>query len=201
MAMSMLSSALPKLRPSAGVAARVTAFDASIDGVFAPMRGRSAPDRLFYVASALGDHGLLWHGIGALRGLRSDRDFTSAVRLSVALGIESAIVNGPVKSLFERRRPLFDGVRPHHLRQPLTSSFPSGHASAAFCAAVLLADGDPLGPLYYAAAGVVAASRVHVRIHHPSDVVVGAAVGIAIGHILNRVLPRGRPSRPGSAPS
>ena len=60
---------------------------------------------------------------------------------------------------------------------PLTSSFPSGHASAAFCAAGLLSEGSRLEPAYYALAAVVAASRVHVKIHHASDVVAGAAVG------------------------
>jgi hypothetical protein len=62
-----------------------------------------------------------------------------------------------------------EGDRPHSLRQPLTSSFPSGHASAAFVAAALLSDRRPLPEkaLWYGLAGVVASSRVHVKITTP----------------------------------
>jgi undecaprenyl-diphosphatase len=89
--------------------------------------------------------------------------------------------------------------RPLRLRQPLTSSFPSGHATAAFFGAALLRDGDPLWPLYYAVAVIVAASRVHVKIHHASDVIAGAALGAGLGELTRRLVPVGawRPA-PGS---
>ena len=112
-----------------------------------------------------------------------------AIRLSAALGAESAFVNGAVKSLFRRERPAHEVERPHNLRQPLTSSFPSGHASAAFLAATLLSERSRIKPFWYAAAGVVAVSRVHVRIHHASDVVVGAGIGLAFGRLIRKVLP------------
>ena len=81
--------------------------------------------------------------------------------------------------------------RPHTLRQPLTSSFPSGHASAAFTAAALLSDGSGAKPLFYAVAGIVALSRVHVRIHHASDVVGGVAVGLVLGALAKDLWPLG----------
>jgi undecaprenyl-diphosphatase len=114
--------------------------------------------------------------------------------LSVALGIESALVNGPVKSLFRRNRPVHDVPRPHALRQPKTSSFPSGHASAAMVAASLLSRRSRYRLLWYLLAFVVAASRAHVRIHHASDVVGGAAVGIGLGATARRLARRLRPS-------
>ena len=83
------------------------------------------------------------------------------------------------------------GPRPLRLRKPLTSSFPSGHATAAFFGAALLRDDDPWWPLYYGIAVVVAASRVHVKIHHASDVVGGIALGIALGEVTRRVVPVG----------
>ena len=45
----------------------------------------------------------------------------------------------------------------------------------------MLSQGDPLWPLYYGVAAVVAGSRVYVKIHHPSDVVAGALLGVALG--------------------
>ena len=105
------------------------------------------------------------------------------MRLSAVLGGESLLVNGVIKSALHRHRPVWeeDRPRPHRIRRPRTSSFPSGHASAAFTAAGLLSQGDPLWPLYYGVAAVVASSRVYVKIHHASDVVAGAAIGVGLG--------------------
>ncbi len=164
------------------------AVDAAVDRAWEPLRGRPLADRVFYTASELGDFSLIWHIAGLARGLTSRRGHREALRLAVALGAESALVNGAVKSLFRRDRPVHEEERPHNLRQPLTSSFPSGHASAAFMAATLLAERSKVRPLWYGLAGVVALSRIHVRIHHASDVVVGAGVGLALGRAVRRVL-------------
>ncbi|HET9443722.1 MAG TPA: phosphatase PAP2 family protein [Acidimicrobiales bacterium] len=176
---------------------RVAGFDTAVDEAFDHLRGRPALDRLFYGASALGDHGLIWLILGAVRGLRSERDWHAAVRVGLGVGVESALVNLGIKSLFRRRRPAVELPRPLRLRRPRTSSFPSGHATSAFTAAGLLSDGDRAWPLYYAVAVVVASSRVYVRIHHASDVVAGIAVGVALGRIGRRLFPL--PAAPGVA--
>jgi len=128
--------------------------------------------------------------LGAVRGLRGDHQWRPAVRVAAGVGIESIIVNAGVKSLFRRTRPVVIEPRPFPLRIPLTSSFPSGHATSAFCAATLLSDGDPkLAPLYFATATVVALSRIHVKIHHASDVAGGIVVGLVLGQIGKRLVP------------
>ena len=168
-------------------------FDAAIDALFDQIRGVPAFDRLFYTASELGDWSLIWHLLGALQGVLLCDGLERAVRLSAYMGIESALVNGGIKSLFRRERPIFEAERPHKLRQPLTSSFPSGHASAAFTAAALLSDGTRAKPLFYAIAGIVALSRIHVRIHHASDVMGGALVGLVLGALAKRFWALGDP--------
>jgi undecaprenyl-diphosphatase len=168
----------------------VDRFDEAVDGLFDHVRGNPVLDRLMYGASALGEFGMLWVMLGALRGLRGDHHWRAAVRVGAAVGVESVIVNAGVKSLFRRRRPVVEAPRPYPLRIPLTSSFPSGHATSAFCAATLLADGDrALAPLYYAAATVVALSRVHVKVHHASDVLGGIAIGLGLGRLGRRLAP------------
>lgn len=161
--------------------------DDAIDGWWERLRGRPAIDRLFYTASEAADFSVLWHTAGVAKAILAD-DPRIAVELSVALGIESALVNGPIKSLFRRTRPVHDSSRPHQLRQPRTSSFPSGHASAAMVAATLLSRDSRHPAAWYLVAGVVAASRAHVRIHHASDVIGGLAVGAAIGAVARRLL-------------
>jgi undecaprenyl-diphosphatase len=71
----------------------------------------------------------------------------------------------------------------------MTSSFPSGHASAAFCAATLMSDGRSRTSrlAWYSLAAFVASSRVHVKIHHASDVIGGATVGLVAGQIAKRL--------------
>lgn len=173
-----------------GIGHAIGRIDAEIDRLFDSIRGDPAADRVLYSASAVADWSLIWHLAAATQGIVDRRNgWRRAVRLSAALGIESALVNGVVKSLFRRTRPVHDVERPHNLRIPITSSFPSGHASSAFMAAHLLADRTRFGTGWYLVAAVVAASRVHVRIHHASDVVGGAVIGLALGEIVRRVAP------------
>ena len=180
-----------RLGPAGPAIAR---FDVAVDRAFDRIRGHRAADRLFYGLSALAEHGLVWVMLGAVRGLRGERHWRPAIRVIAGLAAESIVVNGVVKSIFRRGRPHVDFTRPLPLRIPITSSFPSGHASSSFFAARLLSDGDPaLAPAYYALATLVAASRVHVKIHHASDVIGGMAVGTALAEVLRRLAPLDRP--------
>lgn len=171
----------------------VRSFDEWVDGRWEPLRTSAAADRVFYGASELGDFSVLWHLVGAVQGLQSDADFDRAVRLSATLAVESLLINGGIKSLFRRTRPVHEVERPLRLRQPRSSSFPSGHASAAACTATLMSRGGASTLAWWTAAAVVGTSRIHVRIHHASDVVAGAAVGTAIGLVARRLWPLPRP--------
>jgi len=165
------------------VRAKIAAFDAAVDGWFDRIRSPAA-DRVAYRLSSAADHSLVWHALGALQGLARGGDLERAARFSLAMGAESLVTNGLVKSVFGRVRPAdYDDIAFHHgLRRPITSSFPSGHATAAFCAATLLGG----GPIWYGAGAAVAATRVYVRLHHASDVLAGAALGLALGLALRR---------------
>ena len=174
---------------------RIEAMDTRVDEIFARWRGNQVADRVFYTASALGDFGLIWLVLGLTRMLRSrPGDNRAGLRAIVATGIESVVVNAGLKSLFRRRRPRPVEAHPLPFRQPLTSSFPSGHATAAFCAATLLAEGEKRAPFYYAVALVVALSRIHTKIHHASDVAGGIVIGLLLGRLARRIAPLERPS-------
>ncbi|MGI8758402.1 MAG: phosphatase PAP2 family protein [Acidimicrobiales bacterium] len=171
------------------VGRRISAFDRAADAGFDHLRGRPAIDRVFYSASALADFSLLWHLVGTTRASLNPSREREAMRLSVALLADSVVVNAGIKSLFRRTRPPRQEHRRHRLRRPRSSSFPSGHATSAFMAATLLSSGNWKGPFgrmggWHAIAAVVAASRVHVGIHHASDVIVGALVGTAFGRLV-----------------
>jgi PAP2 superfamily len=169
---------------------RVSAFDTAVEQVFDRIRGNRVTDRLFYTASELGEFSLIWHLTGAARGVRSERHAREALRLSTVMVGESLLVNGGIKSLFRRTRPEWDQPRAYQIRKPLSSSFPSGHASSAFCAAAILGENSRAWPVYYAVAAVVASSRVYVKIHHPSDVAAGIVTGAVLGRAARRLWPR-----------
>ena len=166
-------------------------IDDTIDDAWNTLRGRPLVDRIFYSASEAGNFSMVWHGLAVTRAVVL-RDWRLAARTSAALGIESALVNGPIKSLFLRERPAKASELPHKLRQPKTSSFPSGHASAAVVASSFLTEGS--GPVWRRSvrslAAVVATSRVHVRIHHATDVAAGAAVGWVLVRAIRPVVGR-----------
>jgi len=172
-----------------GTRDRIRRFDACAEAGFDHLRGITPVDRVFYAASELGDFSLAWVILGGLRALRPYHGERAALRLGGALVAESFMVNAVIKSVFRRTRPPWDVQRPLGLRRPLTSSFPSGHATSSFTAAVLLSEGDPLWPLYWGVAAVIASSRVYVKIHHASDVAAGVAVGVAMGLAIRRLVP------------
>ena len=78
--------------------------------------------------SSAADHSLLWHVAGVAQALVRGGDLGAAARFSAAMGVESALTNGPVKAAFGRLRPRDLAEVEYHygLRRPITSSFPSG---------------------------------------------------------------------------
>ena len=160
-------------------------FDRWADEQLERLRGNKVADAVFTTASEVGDFSLIWHLTGAARGITSEQRAGEAMVFSALVGIESLVVNQGIKRLFRRTRPTETGDPRYPVRKPMTSAFPSGHASSAFFAATLLTawGGKRTAPLWFGMAAVVATSRAYVRIHHPSDVVGGAVVGLAMGQV------------------
>jgi membrane-associated phospholipid phosphatase len=169
----------------------VEVFDGAVDRWLARFRGRRPLDRAAYVASWLGDHGLVWFLLGMVVGWRPGPRRALAVRAVVFTGAVTPVVNATVKRTVGRVRPTRSGSDEPPVRIPVTSSFPSGHALAAWCAATLFADDVSLAPACYATAVAISVSRAHVRLHHASDVVGGAFLGVVLGRVGRRVAPVG----------
>jgi len=92
------------------------------------------------------------------------------------------VVQGPIKSLFPRRRPFATRLAIVVGKEPVDASFPSGHTAGSFAAATALAAFYPRDrPLLLLCASAVGASRIYLGHHFPSDVLVGAGLGALIG--------------------
>jgi membrane-associated phospholipid phosphatase len=177
----------------------MTAIDDAVNAAFDPLRGNPQADRAAALLSNVADYGLVWVVLAVFKARRRGPDRRRAVVALAAAGFSSLIVNRVVKDAVARERP--DDHLTAAVRTPSSSSFPSGHTLAAFCTAFVLADSDAQIAANVGFATAVAASRVHLRAHHPTDVIGGAAIGSVLGlglrPLVNLVTPgtRGRTGR------
>jgi hypothetical protein len=122
-----------------------------------------------------------------------DREVSTALLATEAYG-DSVVINLAMKAVTRRERPSdvppngnFEGTFFNGGKSPLKgSSFPSGHATAVWSVATVVADryrhrGKPWIPvLSYALATAISCSRITEMAHFPSDVWLGASLGYTI---------------------
>ncbi len=144
--------------------------------------------------SRAADHSKLWLGIAGVLWLSRSRTARRAALRGVgSLAGASLLVNGPVKWIARRQRPVIDDVpEVRRLRRlPRSGSFPSGHSASAFAFATALSIEKPvLAAGIVPLASMVAASRVYVGVHYPSDVIAGSVLGSLIAVGSRKVWPR-----------
>lgn len=173
----------------------MTAVDQALDAAFEPLRGRPGVDSAAAVVSNLSDFGLVWVVLALLKARRRGPGRRRAVVALGAAGVSSLLVSRAAKAAVARARP--EEHLEAQVRAPTSTSFPSGHTLAAFCTAVVLPETSAARVAGVGFAGAVAASRVHLRAHHPTDVLGGAAIGAALGLGLRPVVNALAPGRRG----
>jgi membrane-associated phospholipid phosphatase len=125
--------------------------------------------RLVVPYTTAGSFGLPWLVAGEVVG--------HAVEVALTLVVASATA-GVLKHHWRRQRP---DLIPRLVRRQRTTSFPSGHAATSAAAAcTLIAVAPEFAPLWIGMAVLMAASRVYVGVHWPTDVAAGAALGILL---------------------
>jgi undecaprenyl-diphosphatase len=143
---------------------------------------RRAPVRLLFRAvSRLGD-GVFWYALMLALLLRSGPDAAPAVAHMIAVGLACTLLYKWIKGKTLRQRPYQAHADIVASAAPLDPfSFPSGHTLHAVAfSAVALAYYPELAWLLLPFTLLVAASRVILGLHYPSDVLVGALIGALI---------------------
>jgi membrane-associated phospholipid phosphatase len=120
--------------------------------------------------SYTGEHGAAW----IVPGLLLARARPAALRVALAYA-----ANQLVKLCVPRPRPRLDGL-PALIKVGSDRSFPSAHATTSFAGARMYTRLGAPAALVYALAAAMAASRVWLGVHHPSDVLAGAALGTVV---------------------
>jgi undecaprenyl-diphosphatase len=138
----------------------------------------------FQLISRLGD-GVLWYvlilGLPWVYGPQALRP-AIVMALTGALGVA---IYGGLKRLFVRERPFIRHAGISRSGAPLDRySFPSGHTLHAVSFAWQASRHFPeLGWLLVPLAGLIAASRVVLGLHYPTDVIAGAVIGASLAQL------------------
>jgi undecaprenyl-diphosphatase len=156
---------------------------------------RSAVRAYFAAISRLGD-GVFWYTLMGLivlvRTLRGHwLDGLSASAHMAATGVVALLVYRWLKRYTHRRRPYADDARIAALVPVLDEfSFPSGHTlHAVSFTLVALGHYPVLAWLLIPFTASVAASRVVLGVHYPSDVLAATAIGTALASVSLWLVP------------
>lgn len=140
-------------------------------------------DPVMVFITTLGDKGMIW--IAATILLLIPKKTRKIGIMSALALLGSLFVNNElIKNLVRRPRPFLTFTElTTVIPRPGQFSFPSGHSSASFAAAVVFYRNLPkkYGVLAIVLAALIAFSRLYVGVHYPTDVLAGALVGAALG--------------------
>ena len=150
---------------------------------------------LFVFLSWIGTDGAVFLVAAALLALLWRRP--GLLVLVVGSDLVAELLSYGLRDWIGRRRPPLVYPEPKPLvHVPHSGSFPSGHATAAFACATVLAWRAPrLAFPAFVLAGAIAWSRVYVGVHWPLDVLGGAVLGILIATALLMLVAIPRRSR------
>lgn len=133
---------------------------------------------------------------------RGDRDLRNRGLLGAATVAAAGLLNQFLKNIACRARPGAPEAGSFFTNFPCfpapyaDTSFPSGHATTAFAAAVLLGLWYPRwAGAFFGLACLVAISRVVLGSHFPSDVLAGALLGGGVSLAVHAHLPSARGAR------
>jgi undecaprenyl-diphosphatase len=130
------------------------------------------------LVSRLGD-GPAWYALALLLPLAYGFEALSTVARMTVVGVTAALVSASLKRLTARTRPFLAHAGIQAGAKPLDRySFPSGHTLHAVAFSIVVAASHAeLSLVLLPFTLAVAASRVVLGLHYPTDVAAGAAVG------------------------
>jgi membrane-associated phospholipid phosphatase len=153
-------------------------LDERVLRVFRTVGHDARAERAVAEFSRLGERAAVWLAIGGI-GWSVDESRRPAWRRATGTVAGVYALNTAIKLVVRRQRPQLADL-PALTKTPTQLSFPSAHASTAFAGALVYSRlGLPAVALYSLALGL-AASRLYLGVHYPSDVLAGALLGTLV---------------------
>jgi undecaprenyl-diphosphatase len=143
----------------------------------------AAVRRFFATVSRLGD-GVFWYLLILAFAISGPQGAVVAAQMAVC-GLAGVVLYRQLKHRLVRERPFISHAAIQLGAAPLDRySFPSGHTLHAVSFTMVATTHVPeLAPILLPFALLVAASRVVLGLHYPSDVLAGAALGMALAQV------------------
>lgn len=133
---------------------------------------------IFIFLTSLGNGGRIWIVLSLILLIPKKTRKVGAI-CALSLIFSLLFNNMMLKKLIDRTRPFvtLDGL--NNLVSVSDSSFPSGHTSSSFSAAVVMLRNLPkkFGIPAFILAVIIAFSRLYIGVHYPSDVIGGIITG------------------------
>ncbi|MDO5381768.1 MAG: phosphatase PAP2 family protein [Eubacteriales bacterium] len=153
-------------------------------------------DPIMYAITSLGNAGIFWILLTILMLTVMPKKYRKVgFTMAIALILSLIFCNGIMKNLWQRPRAFWVEGQPFVVGDQFENlygifygvhdySFPSGHASASFAAALaILMWRKKEGIAATILAALIAFSRLYLTVHYPSDVLVGLVSGSLYGVI------------------
>jgi undecaprenyl-diphosphatase len=161
------------------------------DRVFDAVASWHSPllDRTMPELSIVATQSRLWMGVAALLAVfGGSKGRRTAIEGMVAIGVNSFVVNIPLKNAVRRKRPIDEVPEERRLVKPESYSFPSGHTASAAAFSGIVGRAYPkLWLPINGLAAMVGFSRVYTGVHYPGDVLGGWIVGKGVAFIVNQM--------------
>ena len=141
---------------------------------------RGALDGFWIFVTHLGDGGYFWIAL-AVAFLIFKKTRPVGITMLLSLLINACMTNLTLKDFFGRIRPF--NVNPEIvtlIKHPSSFSFPSGHTSGSFSAALVMFHMLPkkIGVPAVVLATMIGFSRMYVGVHYPTDILGGIVVAV-----------------------
>lgn len=162
---------------------KIKAFDRNIIAYIDKKFSCRVMDKIMKAVTFLGDYGIVWAILIVYLFFKGKTIEGFSVLCSLA---STSLLNEKIlKKIFKRTRPANElSYKNLLIKIPSSYSFPSGHTATAFAVVPLaISFGTAIGTLSIIAASIIGFSRVYLKVHYLTDVLMGCFIGTSMSII------------------
>lgn len=167
---------------------KIKTFDKNIIAYIDKKFSCKTMDKVMKAVTFLGDYGIVWAILIIYLFLKGKK--VEGLSILCSLATTSLINEKILKKIFKRTRPANElSYKNLVIKIPTSYSFPSGHTATAFAVVPLALNfGIGIGALSVMAASIIGFSRVYLKVHYLTDVLMGCLIGISMSMLTYLII-------------